>query len=69
MIVERSKVVSRNKHFRKNNHPFHSKMQRVIMLMNELELKRDITYVEVENTLLYTISAFEVIDKDSADET
>ena len=44
-------------------------MQRVIMLMNELELKRDITYVEVENTLLYTISAFEVIDKDSADET
>ena len=47
MNVQKSKIVSRNKHM-ESNHLFHSKMQRVIMFMNELELNQKVTYTEGE---------------------
>ena len=54
MNVQKSKIVSRNKHM-ESNHIFHSKMQRVIMFMNELELNQKVTYTEGELTLSYHI--------------
>ena len=54
MNVQKSKVVSRNKHF-ESNQLFHSKMQKVIMFMNELELNQKVTYTEGELTLSYHI--------------
>jgi hypothetical protein len=62
MKVQKSKVVSRNKHFN-NNHLFHSKMQRVLMLMTDLELNQKVTYLEDEHSLLYTISALHDIEE------